>query len=266
MIFLRQRLLRPRGRFTRQPVDTLAQARRGARQLKLRGKYKTSARPTTADGCAQRPREGTERFREATSFMKTFANVNRLTRSNAGTGLEEQMLLTASERPMTLLAPAAGFLPARHETGPEKAVVLNPSRAGASRRPRARPRETGLAWASLFAILATVSAARAFDVIPISECRAAPPPLAFAPITEMKMTTSAGAPCLLLLRLGAAGGDALTITVNPQHGVAVPEGGTGVIYRAPSGFRGEDAFWFSFDGPSNPNPGAAVVRVGVTVI
>ena len=71
-------------------------------------------------------------------------------------------------------------------------------------------------------------------------------------------------PALASARNG--GVDALTITVNPQHGVAVPQGRTGVVYRPLSGFRGEDAFWFSFDGPSNQNPGAAVVRVGVTVM
>jgi hypothetical protein len=122
-----------------------------------------------------------------------------------------------------------------------------------------------LASLMVVATITVASAAPVFDVIPISECRAAPLRLAFVPITEMKMTTSAGAPCLLLLRLGTAGGDALTITVNPQHGVAVPQGCTGVVYRPPSGFRGEDSFWLSIDGPSNQNPGAAVVRVGITV-
>jgi hypothetical protein len=167
---------------------------------------------------------------------------------------------------MALLALTADFLAARHETGPQKAAALDPPRVAAPCRPKDRPRATGLAWASLFAILAAVSAARAFDVIPISECRAAPSRLAFVPITEVKMTTSAGAPCLLLLRLGTADVDALTITANPQYGVAVPQGRKGVVYRPLSGFRGEDTFWFSFDGPSNQNPGAAVVRVGVTVM
>ena len=164
---------------------------------------------------------------------------------------------------MTLLAPAADFSPARNST--KLARLLDPLRAGTARRPRARPTETGLAWVSLFAILAAVIAAWAFDVIPISECRATPPRLDFAPMTDVKLTTSARAPCLLSLRLGTARVDTLTITAPAQHGVVTPRGRTGVVYRPLAGFRGEDAFWFSFDGRSNQNPGAAVVRVGVTV-
>ena len=76
---------------------------------------------------------------------------------------------------MALLALTADFLPARHETGPQKAAALDPPRAGAPRRPKGRPRQTGLAWASLFAILAAVIPARAVDAIPMSECHAAPP-------------------------------------------------------------------------------------------
>jgi hypothetical protein len=165
---------------------------------------------------------------------------------------------------MTLHAPAAGFSPARDATGPDKVAVIDRLQADVPHRPKARPMETGLAWASLFAILAAVIAARAFDVIPISECVVTPSRLAFVPMTEVKMTTSARSPCLLSLRLGTAV-DALTITADPQHGVVVPRGRTGVVYRPLSGFRGEDAFWFSLDGRSNQNPGAAVVRVGVTV-
>jgi hypothetical protein len=166
---------------------------------------------------------------------------------------------------MTLHAPAAGFSPARDATGPEKVAVIDRLHADAPHRPKARPMQTGLAWAGLFAILAAVIAARAFDVIPISECVVTPSRLAFVPMTEVKMTTSARSPCLLSLRLGTAPVDALTITADPQHGVVVPRGRTGVVYRPLSGFRGEDAFWFSLDGRSNQNPGAAVVRVGVTV-
>ena len=122
-----------------------------------------------------------------------------------------------------------------------------------------------LTWLCLLGILAAVVAARTLNLIAVPECRATPVRLAFAPMTEVKVVTSARTPCLFALRLGAARVDTLTITTNPQHGVVTPRGRTGVAYRPLPGFRGEDAFWFSFDGRSNQNPGAAVVRVGVTV-
>jgi hypothetical protein len=166
---------------------------------------------------------------------------------------------------MTLLAPTADFSRGRSSTRLERLEVLRPWRAGTPRGPGVRRTETGLAWVGLFTLLAAVIAARALGVIPISECRATPSRLAFDPITEVKMTTSARAPCLLALELGTARVDMLTITAQPEHGVVAPRGRTGVIYRPVAGFRGEDAFWFTFDGSANQNPGAAVVRVGVTV-
>jgi hypothetical protein len=166
---------------------------------------------------------------------------------------------------MTLLAAAADYPTARNSIGVERLAVLERLRSAAPRGPKVRPTRTGFAWVSLFAILTAVIAARAFGVTPVSECRATPSRLSFAPITEVKMTTSTRAPCLLSLRLGTAQVDALTITTAPQHGAVSPRGRTGVVYRPQAGFRGEDAFWFSFDGRSNQNPGAAVVRVGVTV-
>jgi hypothetical protein len=99
----------------------------------------------------------------------------------------------------------------------------------------------------------------------VPECRTTPARLAFIPVTEVKAITSAGTPCLVPLGLGSARVDKLTITVDPQHGAVAPRGRTGVIYSPQSDFRGEDAFWLSLDGPSNQNPGAAVVRVGITV-
>jgi hypothetical protein len=128
-----------------------------------------------------------------------------------------------------------------------------------------RPTPATFGWFGLFAILIAMGAARAFDVVPVPECRTTPARLAFIPVTEVKATTSAGTPCLVSLGLGSARVDKLTITVDPQHGAVAPRGRTGVIYRPQSDFRGEDAFWFSIDGPSNQNPGAAVVRVGITV-
>ena len=132
-----------------------------------------------------------------------------------------------------------------------------------ARRPKVGPTLATFGWFGLFAILATIGAARAFDVVP--ECRTTAARLAFIPVTEVKATASAGTPCLVSLGLGSARVDKLTITVDPQHGAVAPRGRTGVIYSPQSDFRGEDAFWLSLDGPSNQNPGAAVVRVGITV-
>jgi hypothetical protein len=56
----------------------------------------------------------------------------------------------------------------------------------------ARPTLATFGWFGLFAILATIGAARAFDVVP--ECRTTPARLAFIPVTEVKATTSAGRP------------------------------------------------------------------------
>jgi hypothetical protein len=163
---------------------------------------------------------------------------------------------------MTLLAPTADFSPARWIS--RRVAIRKPSYAGEAFR-QIRSSQARFGWFCLLGILAAVVAARAFNVIPIPECRATPTRLAFDPMTEVKVTTSARTPCLLSLRLGTARVDALTITVDPQHGVVIPRGRTGVVYRPLSGFRGEDSFWFSLDGRANHNPGAAVVRVGVTV-
>lgn len=163
---------------------------------------------------------------------------------------------------MTLLAPAADFSTAFKADLDSTAVPgrLHPRPAG---RPKVRPTPATFGWFGLFAILATIGAARAFEVVP--ECRTTPAQLAFIPMTEVKATTSAGTACFVSLGLGSARVDKLTITVDPQHGAVAPRGRTGVIYSPQSDFRGEDSFWLSIDGPSNQNPGAAVVRVGITV-
>jgi hypothetical protein len=165
------------------------------------------------------------------------------------------VLLDGAEKPMTLLAPATYL------------SVATPDllQAGVPGRSKFRLTPAGAGWLALLAILAAVIAARAFDVVPVPECRTTPTRLAFVPVTEMRATVSAGTPCLVSLRLGSARVQKLAITLDPQHGVVAPRGRTGVIYRPQSGFRGEDTFWFSLDGPSNRNPGAAVVRVGITV-
>src|SRR5262245_11101029 len=141
---------------------------------------------------------------------------------------------------MTLLAPTADFSRGRSSTRLERLEFLHPWRVSMPSGLRARQTETGLAWVGLFTILAAIIAARAFGVIPISECHATPSRLAFDPITEVKMTTSARAPCLLALELGTARVDTLTITAQPEHGVVAPRGRTGVVYRPVSGFRGQD--------------------------
>jgi hypothetical protein len=163
---------------------------------------------------------------------------------------------------MTLLAPAADFSIA-FKADQDGTAVPDRLRPRPARRPKVRPTAATSGWLGLFAILATIGAVRAFEVVP--ECRTTPARLAFIPVTEVKATTSEGTPCLVSLGLGAARVDKLTITVDPQHGAVAPRGRTGVIYSPQSDFRGEDAFWFSIDGPSNLNPGAAVVRVGITV-
>jgi hypothetical protein len=166
------------------------------------------------------------------------------------------------EMPMTLLAPAADFSTAFKADLDGTAVPGRLHRRPAG-RPKLRPTLATFGWFGVFAILVAIGAARAFDVVP--ECRTTPARLAFIPVTEVKAITSAGTPCLVPLGLGSARVDKLTITVDPQHGAVAPRGRTGVIYSPQSDFRGEDAFWLSIDGPSNQNPGAAVVRVGITV-
>jgi hypothetical protein len=161
----------------------------------------------------------------------------------------------AREKPMTLLAPA---------TYPSVAAP-DLVQARVSGRSRSRLTPAGAGYLAMLAILAAVIAARAFNLVAVPECRTTPARLAFVPVTEVKATVSAGTPCLVSLRLGSARVQKLSITVDPQYGLVAPRGRTGVIYRPQSGFRGEDAFWFSLDGPSNQNPGAAVVRVGITV-
>ena len=163
---------------------------------------------------------------------------------------------------MTLRAPAADFSTAFKADLDGTAVPGRLDRRPAG-RPKLRPTLATFGWFGVFAILVAIGAARAFDVVP--ECRTTAARLAFIPVTEVKATTSAGTPCLVPLGLGSARVDKLTITVDPQHGAVAPRGRTGVIYSPQSDFRGEDAFWLSIDGPSNQNPGAAVVRVGITV-
>jgi hypothetical protein len=163
---------------------------------------------------------------------------------------------------MTLLAPAADFSTA-FKADLHRTAVPGRLHARPARRPKVRPTPATFGWFGLFAILVAIGAAHAFDVVP--ECRTTPARLAFIPVTEVKATTSAGTPCLFSLGLGSARVDKLTITVDPQHGAVAPRGRTGVIYSPQSDFCGEDAFWLSIDGPSNQNPGAAVVRVGITV-
>ena len=164
---------------------------------------------------------------------------------------------------MTLLAPAADFSPTRPIFA--RVALREPSHAGEAFRTGVRSPQTRFGWFCLLALLVAVIAARTFDVIAVPECRAAPARLTFAPMTDVKIMTSARTPCLLSLRLGTARVDALTITVGPQYGTVVPRGRTGVVYRPLSGFRGEDSFWFLLDGQSNQHPGAAIVRAGVTV-
>jgi len=156
---------------------------------------------------------------------------------------------------MTLLAPATYL----------SVAATDLLQAGVPGRSKLRLTPAGAGWLALLAILAAVIVARAFNLVAVPECRITPARLAFVPVTEVKAMVSAGSPCLVSLRLGSARVQKLAITVDPQHGVVTPRGRTGVIYRPQSGFRGEDAFWFSLDGPSNQNPGAAVVRVGITV-
>ena len=158
---------------------------------------------------------------------------------------------------MTLLARMTAFKAGLNRTDVPGRCIL----PGAA--PKVGPTLATFGWFGLFAILATIGAAHAFDVVP--ECRTTAPRLAFIPVTEVKATTSAGTPCFVSLGLRSAGVDKLTITVDPQHGAVAPRGRTGVIYSPQLDFRGEDAFWLSIDGPSNQNPGAAVVRVGITV-
>ena len=137
------------------------------------------------------------------------------------------------------------------------------TRAYCSSKPRPTPAAFG--WFGLFAILLAIGPLRASEIVRVPECRATPARLAFIPVAEVKATTSAGSPCLVSLGPGSALVDKLTITVDPQHGAVAPRGRAGVIYSPASNFRGEDAFWFSIDGPSNQNPGATVVRVGIIV-
>jgi hypothetical protein len=164
---------------------------------------------------------------------------------------------------MTLLAPAVDFSTA-FKADLDRTAVPGRLHRGSARRPKLRPTAVTFGWLSLLAILGAMGAARAVDVH-VPECRTIPERLAFIPVTEVKAATSAGTPCLVSLGLGSARVDKLTITVDPQHGAVTPRGRTGVIYTPQSDFRGKDAFWFSIDGPSNQNPGAAVVRVGITV-
>jgi hypothetical protein len=165
---------------------------------------------------------------------------------------------------MTLLAPVAdstAFKPDLDST--DVGGRLHPPRP--ERRPKGRPTRATFGWLCLCAIVVAIGAARAADVVVVPECRATPARLAFIPVAEVKATTPAGTPCLVSFGPGSARVDKLTITVDPQHGAVAPRGRAGVIYSPESDFRGEDAFWFSIDGPSNQNPGATVVRVGITV-
>jgi hypothetical protein len=57
----------------------------------------------------------------------------------------------------------------------------------------------------------------------------------------------------------------LTVTVAAKHGSIAPRGRTGVVYRAPVNYRGEDSFALTLRGGPETQHGVAIVRVRVNV-
>ena len=108
-------------------------------------------------------------------------------------------------------------------------------------------------------------AARALHVRPAAECQSAPVRLALGSHTGATMTMGAGAACAIALTGIDLTVNELAVLTAPRHGKVAPRGRTGVVYRADSGYRGEDTFDFAVRGRSDGEDGISVVRVQVTV-
>jgi hypothetical protein len=119
--------------------------------------------------------------------------------------------------------------------------------------------------AILLSLIGVCSTMKALDLRPPSACDASPVQLTFGAETAARIEIGSGTACTIAMQAGAAVIEDLTVTAAARHGSLAPHGRTGVIYRAPDNYRGEDSFALALRGRSERRPGVAIVRVRVNV-
>jgi hypothetical protein len=100
---------------------------------------------------------------------------------------------------------------------------------------------------------------------PAPECQTAPLALKFGGETNATMSVASGMSCTLFARVGSASLNDVIIETPPQHGWLNPRGRSGIVYRAQSGYKGDDTFAIELRGRTSAESGAMKVRVNVSV-
>jgi hypothetical protein len=119
--------------------------------------------------------------------------------------------------------------------------------------------------AILLSLIGVWSTMKALELRPPAACGTSPVQLTFGAETAARIETGSGAACTVAMQAGTGVIEDLSVMAAARHGSISPRGRSGVVYRAPDNYRGEDSFALALRGHSETQHGVAIVRVRVTV-